>query len=284
MSIGLELHNASYSYENVPGGRDIVFHDPFLGVALNVHSVPPSIARQPHLLNGINHLSQIGQENGHTITLAGASHSAGSEFDMAELIGLVEGHDAIFLESIGHTDYHRKIVKEVGEGRSELPDDFLADRYKTMQLAAISRRRKFVAYGDIPGDGTAYESALIQWGSLARPLTERARVERDAEMKEDLYRAALINIAGSTIFREWQMLGAIGNNIKIAQKKGLAIDKSLILIGTEHTRTLPKKLGLIGVASSITELTMHNQGTSLTIACEEFDFTTAVRDYRARLR
>ncbi len=287
MLTGVELHNASYSYENTPNGRDIVFHDPFRGTPLQPESVPTSIATQPHLRAGLNHLARLSNEHGHTITIAGANHSSDSVFDMAELIGLAGHHDAIFLEGIGHTSYHRDVVQEVGEGRTDVPDDFAADKYKALQLASINAarpRQKLVTYADIPGDGSAYEAALIRWGNLARSVAEQARTELNPETRKNLFRAALINIAGSTIFREWQMLCSIGNSLRTAEQQGRQIKHSLFLIGTEHTQTLPKKLELLRVANRAVELTMRNKGTPATIECEEFDFTTAVRDYRAPLR
>lgn len=283
MSLGAELHNASYSYDNVAGGRDIIFHDPFTGERLHPNKVPGSIVEQPHLLAGLNHLAKLGHERGHKITIAGAQHSSDSEFDIAELHSMAGEHDAIFLEGVGHTSYHRKIVREVGEGKDSVPDDFTADKYQLMQLAAISGHRKLVTYADIPGDGTNYEAALIEWGDFARKMTMQAKYEH-GETKKNLFRAALINIAGSTILREWHMLGSVGNSLNSAEQQGSRVDSSLMLIGTEHTRTLPQKLGLLGVTSTPTELTMHKQGVAATIDYEAFDFTTAVRDYRARVK
>ena len=283
MNLGAELHNASYSYEDVANGRDIVFHDPFTGTPLHPDKVPVSIVAQPHLLSGLNHLARLGRDHNHRITLAGAQHSSDSEFKMAELHDIVGEHDAIFLEGVGHTDYHRRIVREIGEGRDNIPDDFADDRYKSMQLAAISGHRKLVSYADIPGDGTDYEMALIEWGDLARTITTQAHYEH-GETKKNLFRAALINIAGNTILREWQMLGSLGNSLNSAEQQGRRIDNSLFLIGTEHIRTLPRKLGLLGVMNTPHELAMHKQGTTTTIDYMAFDFTTAVRDYRARLK
>lgn len=279
-----ELHNKSYSYEDVPGGRDIVFHDPFTGEHLNPGKIPSSLAKQPHLRNGLNYLARIGSGARHSVTIAGAPHSSDSVFDMAELTDLIDTHDVVFLEGVGHTQHERNIVREVGEGRNIIPDTFTEDRYKTLQLAAISGRHKFVAYGDIPADGTAYESELLSWGSLARPLAEKAQSERDITVRKKLFRAALINISGNTIFREWQMLASIGNSLNAAEQQGLPMHNSLFLLGTEHTRTLPKKLDLLRVANRTTELTMLNYGASATIEDESFDFTTAVRNYRARLK
>ncbi len=283
MSLGMELHNASFSYEDAADGRDIIFHDPFIGERLHPDKVPASIAAQPHLRTGLNHLARIGHDHNHRITIAGAQHSSDSEFNMAELHHMVGEHDTIFLEGIGHTAYHRKIVKEVGEGRDDIPDDFTTDRYKLLQLAAISGHKKLVTYADIPDDGTSYETALIEWGDFARKMAIQAKYEH-GETKKNLFRAALINIAGNTILREWQMLGSLGNSLSNAEQQGRHVDTSLMLIGTEHIRTLPRKLGLLGVLNTPLELTMHKQGISTTIDYEAFDFTTAVRDYRARLK
>ncbi len=283
MKSGIELHNASYSYENVTDGRDIVFHDPFVGRPLHPDKVPPSIAEQPHLLAGLNHLARIGRDHGHTVTIAGSKHSSDHEFDVAQLHSIVGEHDAVFLEGVGHTDYDRRFVREVGEGRDDIPDDFLADRFKAMQLAAISGHKKPVAYADIPGDGTDYETALIEWGDLVQQLTLQAGYAQ-GETRERLFRTALINISGSTILREWQMLGSLGNSLNGAEQQGRRVDNSLMLIGTEHTRTLPRKLGLLGILSSPMELTTHKHGTSTIIERTAFDFTAAVRDYRSRLR
>lgn len=284
MALAEDLHNASFTYEDVVGGRDIVFNDPFTGLQLDPERVPTSIAAQPHLHAGLNHLARLASERDHRVTIAGAVHGQEAMIDMRQLQGLVAEHDVIFLEHIGHTARHRRIVKEVGQGRTSIPEDFSHEigEYGVLQLAAISGNRKSVYFADTPGDGTAYESALTEWGNLARTLTATARTKHGEE-RENYFRAALINIAGSTILREWNMLGVIGNSLHDAERQGHDVDSSLFLVGTAHTNTLPRKLGLLGVSSAAVELTMHNAGASDVIESSEFDFDSAVRDYRARL-
>ena len=283
MTSAVELHGASFSYEDVPGGQDIVFHDPFEGEVLDPSRIPRSIVAQPHLLAGINHLIRISNEKKHAITLAGANHANDSQFDLAELHDMVGEHDVVFLEGMGHNAHHRYVVRQVGEGRSDLPEGF-ATAYHALQLAAINGHKKPVAYADLPSDGTSYERALIEWCDLTSTLLERAQSERDS-LYQNLYRAVLINLAGSSIFREWQMLGSIGNSLNSAERSGNPIENSLFLVGTEHTRTLPSKLGLLGVRNTPVELTMRKTSRDTEeIDSFAFDFTTAVRDYRARIK
>ena len=282
MSRSTELHNTSFSYENTPSGRYIVFRDPIANTELSPLRVPASIAGQPRVLAGLNYLAKLGQESEHTITIAGAPHSSNSITDNKELADLVGEHDTVFLEGLGHTMRERSLVKEIGEGRNDIPNGVFSD-YALTQLAAIHTHRKFVAYADIPGDSGNYEKDLIEWGSLARPLAEQAQAERNTRIKQSLFRNALINIAGSTILREWYALSAIGNNLYEANQQGYPVNNSLVLFGTEHTKTLPRKLATLGVNSLSRELTVRSHGKRAPIDCSDFDFTEAVNNYRARL-
>ena len=277
-----ELHNRSFSYERSASGENaIVFNDPFTGDRLSSSRVPASIVRQPNLLRGLNYLAQKGRE-GHHITVAGAPHAEDSIVDMREVQGLAASHDVVLLEGIGHTERERTLVREVGQGRGDIPEGVFS-QYGVRQLAAIVGSSRGVYYADIPGDGTPYETSLIEWGGLARPLAEQLKGELSPEVQRRLARAALINIAGSTILREWRMMSAIGSSLSDAERRGDRVDTALLLIGTEHTKTLPKKLGLLGVSSSTLEVRVHSDGESAPIDGGGFDFTTAVRDYRAKL-
>lgn len=278
-----DLHNASFDYVTTSQGREIVFNDPFFKTRLDPARVPPSIARSPHLRDGINRLAYYGN-SGHHLTIGGASHNEKAQFNLEEARDLIADNDVIFLEGIGHDAADRSMVQQIANGRSDLPEKFVArwGQYKALQMAAILGSRKAVYYADIPSDGTPYETELSRWGSLARGFTATARAT-SGEDRRKLYRAALINMAGSTILREWQMIGTIGNNLADAGQRGYDVNRSLFLAGTEHGNTLPNKLGILGVSSSSVELTMHIQGEADLIEVVEFDFTTAVRDYRARI-
>jgi len=280
-----DLHNASYRYtSNSLGDRDeIVFRDPFKGVDLDPNRVPPSVAEDHNLRSGLNSLAMFGQEYGHRVTIAGAPHHDKSAFDMRQLEALIATHDVVFLEGIGNTGADRRLVREVGYGRNNVPDDFEDrwGRFKLIQLAALTGNNKPVFYADTPGDGTMFEDALIRWGSPVRELTKQAR-HTSGRSRDDLYRAALINISGNTIFREWNMLGIIGNDLEsVSQQTGHAPGSSLFLIGGEHMDTLPAKLQMLRVQSQPVPLYMHDYGESDPIPNPEFDFTTAVKEYRA---
>lgn len=272
-----ELHSNSFRLEHrADNRRHIGFADPFTGEALSPHRVPTSIEVQPKLRAGIDYLRQ--RENDLNLSIMGAPHGPNDVHDMAELMRAIRSHDALFLEGFDHTQRERDMLWNISSGKkTDLTDQEERELgpNRTLQLAALFRADVPAYFADLPGDGDDYEQSLGSWNGVLETLMKQMP-GAEGQGRENLLLAASINLTAVSIMREWYMIASIGEQLGVLDRMGGYRSHSpLFIIGTTHGQTLPKKLEVLGVKSSLIIPRMHERGDARNLDIP-FDFVKAL--------
>ncbi len=209
----------------------------------------------------------------------GVSHGQDAEIDKRYLQKSFLSHDSLFLEGLGHSQSDRDLVWDLSAGnKSGMSDDELGpfNSFNRSKLSALEGVNKPVYITDISSDGEDYERSLMEWGSLFDQFRDQSE-QPEASNQEGLKLAAGINLVGTTILREWYMIGGIGYELSTLQQANHKSSSPLFVVGKLHAETLPMKLKALGVKSSVILPRMNNAGIR-DPADIPFDFIQAVAE------
>ena len=233
-------HNNSFERS----GDYIQFRDPFTGEDLGARRPPHSLEIGAGLADGFDYLRSHPDI---CLTIYGESHGDQDSVSSAELNPLLHDSDAVFLEGVGHSaemDHLFWNVGTINQGMSVSQNTIdTLGAYKMRQLEALAGIKKPVLFPEIPANGNEYENQLLEFNLILDELLPKSLAG-----DEDFALAVEINLAVSTIMREWYMLGKMGQQMAAyEQLTGERIKSPLLWIGSMHTETIPPKADSFGI-------------------------------------
>lgn len=251
-------HQADYHNRSFERRGDVVYlADPFSGEPILPDRVPMSIEQQSWLAEGIGYLRA---NHDITIRIFGENHGDNDISNPAEVEAALNGCDVVFLEGFGVNKSIEDLFWQVGtEGTGTETSRSTIDAlgaYKLRQLKLLAGIGKPIFFPEVPEGGTQFEQDLLDYCLILDGLRPAAMAG-----DENFALAVEINIASSTVMREWYMLARMGHLMKTCQQLGgERLKAPLLWIGTMHAETMvPKVRGLgVGVEPIIARRQIRN--------------------------
>lgn len=278
-----QLHNRSFE----KGSDVIVFNDPFTGERLRSDTPPRSIEAQPDLRDGLNFLRRRPDLDFKTF---GEPHGDQDYTDPRDVKGLIDSSDVIFLEGFGHSQELDNLLWSVctqNEGVN-VPTTTIESlgEYKLRQLKLLAGIEKPVFIPEVAATGSSYEKDLLDYILILKELSPRAMAG-----DEQFAFHTLINLASSTIMRDWYMIAKMGQLMDIYENlSGDRLDSPLLWIGNAHIETMQPKLDGLGLRHRSFRGNRQVKNTptlhvtnELHPSAETFDFGEAARNGVARI-
>lgn len=277
-----EHHNASFEHY----GDWVQFCDPFTGERFEPGRVPGSIEHLSGFGPGIDYLRQRSDV---VVSIFGEKHGDNDVTSPAEINAQLAKSDAVFLEGYGTSKEVEDLFWAVCtnyEGISVSQSTVNAlGAYKMRQLKHLAGCKKPIFFPEMSIEGNGYEKDLIDFTAILEEL-------RPLAMSDENFALALeINLAASTIMREWFMIAKMGMKMKLYEHvTGHRLRQPMIWIGKLHAQTMPPKLAGLGLTVNAYVAREQHDGTPARAAVGEFrrsngtiPFVEAARDGLARI-
>ena len=239
-----KLHNNSMRLESVADTEFVQLRDPFTGEDFEAHRPPQSIEMQPHLRAGLDYLRSHPEVH---LTILADNHGKDDIINRDEIAKILSEADSVYLEGFGATQDDADKLWEVAANNARAKDVGGLGVYKQQQYELLEGVNKPVLLPEVPSDGSEYDSNLLEFTTILdelRPL---------ALGNENIQLAIEINLAASSIMREWYLLAKMGSYLFSLEEAGLKCEHPLLWIGSSHATTMVPKLNGLGIDFEVIE-------------------------------
>ncbi|MFZ1250288.1 MAG: hypothetical protein WAR37_02475 [Candidatus Microsaccharimonas sp.] len=234
-----ELHNNSMSLERRVDGEYIQLHDPFNGERIEAGKTPRSIENQPDLKAGIDYLKSHPDIE---LTILAENHGKDDVMNKDEIRSVLDKGDSLYLEGFGALHTHQDELWDIVTGRLKVSDIHdLEPGYQKQQYEAIEAINIPALLPEVPGEGSQYERDLLEFVTLLDELRLLAVDDENIQL------AIEVNLAITSIMREWYMVAKIGSYLSYLERAGLKSNRPILWIGSSHAETMEPKLKGLGV-------------------------------------
>ena len=164
--------------------------------------------------------------------------------------------DVVFLELLDHTPATERAFWDVSmTGGADVTAGLIREvgPYKFDQLNALAGADKSIFFPEPSREGAQYEKEFIEYVRIIDALLP------DAERgDEGAALAAEIAVSTSVMMRDWYLIGKMGQQIEMFEKKtGTKISNPMIWVGSGHLETLPSKLKALGIVTTASVESTH---------------------------